>query len=97
MKSLFSAVGLWAVLGAFVFGAGWAVVAPASPAQATDNATYLGVVEVDCRAGELLAQTIVFSGGVGDTFKFLSSSENCTVDDSQDDILSLGGGNSYSC
>lgn len=83
MTRLLSAVGLWAVLGAFVFGAGWAVVAPASPAQATDNATYLGVVEVDCRSGRLLPQTIVFSGGVGDTFKFLSSSGNCGVADSQ--------------
>lgn len=90
MRKFLSGIGLWAILGAFVFGAGWAVVSPAAPAHATDTATFLGVIEVDCTAGELYPQTIVFTGGVGDTFKFLSSSGNCTVDDSQDDILSGG-------
>lgn len=79
MRKFLSGIGLWAILGAFVFGAGWAVVSPAAPAHATDTATFLGVIEVDCTAGELYPQTIVFTGGVGDTFKLLSSSDTCTI------------------
>ena len=48
-------------------------------AYATDNPTYLGVIEVDCRDGRLSTQTIVFTGGVGDTFKLLSTSGDCTM------------------
>jgi hypothetical protein len=81
MKKFFGALGLWALLSSFVFGAGWAVVAPAGPAYATDTATYLGVVEIDCRDGKLLPQTVVFSGGAGDTFKLLSTSDDCTLSD----------------
>jgi hypothetical protein len=82
VRQILSGFGVWAVLGALVFGAGWAVVSPASPALATDNATYLGVIEVDCQSGQLLPQTIVYSGGVGDTFKLLSASDTCAVGDS---------------
>ena len=67
------------MIGAFILGSGAVVVSTATPAYATDTATYLGVVEVDCSPGALRAKTIVFTGGVGDTFKLLSESGTCTV------------------
>jgi hypothetical protein len=79
VKKILSSLGLWAVLGSFALGSGWVVISPATPAYATDTATYLGVVEVDCTAGLLRPQTIVFTGGVGDTFKLLSDAGTCTM------------------
>ena len=67
------------MIGAFILGSGAVVVSTGTPAYATDTATYLGVVEVDCRPGELRAKTIVFTGGVGDTFKLISDSDRCTM------------------
>jgi hypothetical protein len=79
VKKILSSLGMWAVLGSFALGSGWVVISPATPAYATDTATYLGVVEVDCTAGQLRPQTIVFTGGVGDTFKLLSDAGTCTM------------------
>ena len=79
LKRVFSSIGLWTTISAFILGSGAVVVSPPTPAYATDTATYLGVVEVDCSAGELKAETIVYTGGVGDTFKLLSSSGRCTL------------------
>ncbi len=78
MKKILSSLGLWAVLGSFALGSGWVVISPESPAYATDPATYLGVVQVNCGAGELTPQTIVYTGGVGDTFKLVSENGTCT-------------------
>lgn len=57
------------------------VVAMPQKAWATDVATNLGVVLVDCTSGNLTNRSIAFSGGVGDYFFLISSEGNCTISD----------------